>query len=56
MGFVRAHAECQVRFLRSIVEDRAPRPDLHDGVIVQRIMAAAQRAAAESRWVSLDEV
>jgi predicted dehydrogenase len=56
MGFVRAHAECQYRFLRSIEEDAAPRPNLHDGVIVQRILAAAQRSASESRWVSLDEV
>jgi predicted dehydrogenase len=56
MGFVRAHAECEYRFLRSIEEDGAPRPNLHDGVIVQRILAAAQRSAFESRWVSLDEV
>jgi predicted dehydrogenase len=56
MGFVRAHAECQYQFLRSIEEGRAPQPDLHDGVIIQRIMAAAQRSASESRWVTLDEV
>jgi levoglucosan dehydrogenase len=56
MGFVRAHAECQYQFLRSIWEDRAPRPDVHDGVIIQRIMAAAQLSASESRWVTLEEV
>jgi len=56
MGFVRAHAECQYQFLRSIWEDRVPRPNLHDGVTIQRIMAAAQRSAAESRWVNLEEV
>ena len=56
MGFVRAHAECQYQFLRSIWEDRVPRPNLHDGVMIQRIMAAAQRSASESRWVTLDEV
>jgi len=56
MGFVRAHAECQYQFLRSIWDDRVPRPNLHDGVAIQRIMAAAQRSASESRWVTLDEV
>ena len=56
MGFVRAHAECQYQFLRSIWDDRVPRPNLHDGVTIQRIMAAAQRSAAESRWVNLEEV
>jgi predicted dehydrogenase len=56
MGFVRAHAECQYQFLRSIWEDHVPRPSLRDGVYIQRIMAAAQRSASESRWVTLDEV
>jgi predicted dehydrogenase len=56
MGFVRAHAECQYQFLKSIWEDRYPHPDLRDGVMIQRIMAAAQRSAAEARWVKLDEV
>jgi predicted dehydrogenase len=56
MGFVRAHAECQYQFLRSIWENRAPHPDLREGVVIQRIMDAAQRSASESRWTSLDEV
>ncbi len=56
MGFVRSHAECQYQFLRAIWEDRRPRPDLHGGLYVQRLLAAAERAAAESRWVRLDEV
>jgi predicted dehydrogenase len=55
MGFVRAHAECQYQFLRSIWEDVVPRPSLRDGVYIQRILAAAQRSATESRWVALDE-
>jgi predicted dehydrogenase len=56
MGFVRAHAECQYQFLRSLWENRDPHPDLRDGVVTQRMMAAAQRSASESRWVTLDEV
>jgi predicted dehydrogenase len=56
MGFVRAHAECQYQFLRSIWEDFAPRPSLRDGVVIQRILAAAQRSNAESRWVRIEEV
>jgi levoglucosan dehydrogenase len=56
MGFVRAHAECQYQFLRSIWEGLVARPSLRDGVYIQRIMAAAQRSDAESRWVSISEV
>jgi predicted dehydrogenase len=56
MGFVRSHAECQYQFLTSIWEDRQPRPDLHDGVSIQRVLAAAERSASEARWVTLDEV
>jgi predicted dehydrogenase len=56
MGFVRAHAECQYQFLRSIWEDLVPRPSLDDGVYIQRIMAAAQRSASESRWVAVADV
>jgi predicted dehydrogenase len=56
MGFVRAHAECQYQFLRAIWEDLVPRPSMDDGVYIQRIMAAAQRSASESRWVALAEV
>lgn len=52
-GFVRAHAECQYRFLRAIWDDNAPAPDMVDGLRVQEIMAAAQRSDEEQRWVAL---
>jgi predicted dehydrogenase len=55
MGFVRSHAECEYQFLKAIWEDRQPRPDLHDGVYIQRVMAAAERSAAETWWVGIDE-
>jgi predicted dehydrogenase len=51
MGFVRSHAESQYRFLRSIWNGAAPDPDLHDGVAVQRLLAAAELSSAERRWV-----
>jgi len=56
MNFVRSHAECQYQFLKSIWEDRPPRPDLVDGLYVQRLMAAAELSSAGRRWVKLDEV
>ena len=56
MNFVRSHAECQYQFLKSVWEDRPPRPDLADGLYVQRLMAAAELSSAGRRWVKLDEV
>jgi predicted dehydrogenase len=56
MNFVRSHAECQYQFLKSIWEDRPPRPDLVDGLYVQRLMAAAELSSAGRRWVKLDEM
>jgi predicted dehydrogenase len=56
MGFVRSHAECQYRFLRAVWDGSAPSPDLHDGVAVQRLLAAAELSSAEKRWVSGNEL
>jgi len=55
-GFVRAHAECQYQFLKAIDEDRPASPDLADGLHNQAVMAAAERSAAEQRWVDLVDV
>jgi predicted dehydrogenase len=54
--FVRAHAECQYQFLRSAAEGRPASPSIVDGLHIQAVMAAAERAAAEGRWVEVDEV
>jgi predicted dehydrogenase len=56
MNFIRSHAESQYQFLRAVWEDRAPQPDLDDGLYVQRLMAAAALSSADRRWVRLDEV
>lgn len=55
-GFVRAHAECQYQFLKAIDEDRAPSPTIADGLRIQEVMEAAQRASNEGRWVKISEV
>ncbi len=54
--FMRAHAECQYQFIKSIWEDRAPSPSFAEGAQVQKIMEAAQRSAETERWVKLTEI
>jgi len=53
IGWVRAHIACLHHFITCIVEDREPRPSLHDGLAVQRIMAAAAEASATGRWTDV---
>ncbi|MEZ4669395.1 MAG: Gfo/Idh/MocA family oxidoreductase [Anaerolineae bacterium] len=55
-GFVRTHAECQYQFIKAIIEDKKPAPTLADGLHVQAVMEAAQRAAQEGRWVKISSV
>jgi predicted dehydrogenase len=54
--FVRAHAECQYQFLRAVAEGRPASPNVADGLHIQAVMAAAERAAVEGRWVTVGEV
>ena len=54
--FMRVHAECQYQFIKSIWEDRTTSPSFHDGLHVQRIMEAAERAAEQGCWVKLSEI
>jgi predicted dehydrogenase len=54
--FVRAHAECQYQFLRAVAEGRPASPSVVHGLHIQAVMAAAERAAAEGRWVDVREV
>jgi len=54
--FVRAHAECQYQFLRAVAAGRPASPSVADGLHIQAVMAAAERAAAEGRWVEMGEV
>ncbi len=55
-SFVRTHAECQYQFLKAVDEDREPSPSLRDGLRIQEIMEAAQKAAQVGRWVSVSEL
>jgi predicted dehydrogenase len=54
--FVRTHAECQYRFLRSIWDNVPASPSIADGLHIQEVMEAAQRSSDEGRWVSIAEV
>ncbi len=51
--FMRAHAECQYQFIRSIWDDKPPSPSLAEGLHIQRIMDAAERSSAQGSWVKL---
>lgn len=53
-GFARSHAECQYRFLKAIWEGQPASPSLADGLHIQQVIAAAERSAAEGRWVDVD--
>ena len=51
--FMRAHAECQYQFIRSIWDDRPTSPSLAEGLQVQRIMDAAERSSEQGAWAEL---
>ncbi len=55
-GFVRAHAECQYQFLKAIDENREPSPSLADGLRIQAVMHAAQKASDEGRWIKVSGI
>ncbi len=54
--FMRAHAECQYQFIRSIWNDSAPSPSFSDGAHIQNVMAAAEMSSKEGKWVQLSNV
>ena len=56
IGWLRAHMHCMFNFLECIAEDRAPNPSLHDGIYLQRVLEAGERAARRGTWVAVDEV
>lgn len=51
--FMRAHAECQYQFIRSIWDDKPTSPSLADGLHIQRVMDAAERSSDLGMWVQL---
>lgn len=54
--FTRAHTECQYQFLKAVRDDLPSPPTMADGLHIQEAMAAAERSAAEGRWVTLEEI
>lgn len=53
IGWVREHIACLHNFVTCVVEDRPASPSLHDGLAVQRIMAAACESSRAGRWVNV---
>jgi predicted dehydrogenase len=53
--FVRAHAECQYRFLQAVAAGRPARPSLADGLHIQAVMEAAEQSSRQGRWVQVAE-
>ena len=56
VGWLRAHMHCMFNFLECIAEDRAPSPSLDDGIYLQRVLEAGERAAKRGAWVAVDEI
>jgi predicted dehydrogenase len=50
IGWMRAHIACLHHFVTCVAEGRPAKPDFCDGLAVQRLMAAAQRASEAGRW------
>jgi predicted dehydrogenase len=46
IGWIRAHAENQYRFLKAVVDDRDPVPGITDGLRTQLVIDAVERSAA----------
>jgi predicted dehydrogenase len=56
LGWIRAHAESQYRFLRAINEGGSPTPDITDGLKTQLIIDAVERSAAlDGTWVTVEQ-
>ena len=51
--FMRAHAECQYQFIRSIWDDRPPSPSFADGLHIQRVLDAAERSSENGGWATV---
>jgi predicted dehydrogenase len=56
MSFTRSHAECQYQFLKAVLEDRMPSPNVEDGLRVQEVMEAVCLSSESRRWINLDEM
>jgi len=56
VGWLRAHVACLHAFLTAVVEGRPASPSFHEGLAVQRVMAAAQQSSRLGRWVDLSQL
>jgi len=51
IGWQRAHVACLSNFLHAVVENRQTTPDLRQGIVVDRLIDAVLRSAADRHWV-----
>jgi predicted dehydrogenase len=57
LGWHRAHAESQYRFIRAVADGAAPSPSVVDGLRAQLVMDAVERSSAhEGLWTEVDPV
>jgi predicted dehydrogenase len=55
VGWGRAHAECQHRFLVAVAEGREPSPGIEDGLRAQLVIDAVERSsAADGVWTGVE--
>lgn len=54
VGWLRGHVHCLYELLAAIAAGRAARPDLADGVRLQRILGSAHESAARGAWVEME--
>jgi len=52
IGWIRAHLHSHFNFLHAVAAGTQPRPSLHDGLQLQRLLAAAQKSADTNAWVN----
>jgi len=55
IGWIRAHLHSLYAFLDSIATGRPTTPSLVDGLILQRVLAAAEKSARTQTWQSLPD-
>jgi predicted dehydrogenase len=52
-NWLRYSTESQYQFLKSIIENRTPKPSLEDGIKVDQITQACYRSAESRSWIEL---
>jgi len=51
ISWMRGHIASQYNFIKTVVEDKMPRPNVDDGLMVQKIIRYAYLSEQENRWI-----